>query len=66
MAHKIISKKQLSEDVFTAFVESPLVARAAKAGQFVILSLDNEYGERIPLTIVDALFRWLERISATS
>jgi ferredoxin--NADP+ reductase len=54
MAHKIISKKQLSEEVFTAFIEAPLVARAAKAGQFIILSVDNEYGERIPLTIVDA------------
>ncbi len=53
MAHKIISKKQLSDDVFTAWVEAPLIARAAKAGQFLILSVDNDAGERIPLTVVD-------------
>jgi ferredoxin--NADP+ reductase len=54
MSHKILSKKQLSEDVFTAEIEAPLVARARRPGQFVIISLNNEYGERIPLTIADA------------
>jgi ferredoxin--NADP+ reductase len=54
MSHKIVSKKQLSEDVFTAEIEAPLVARARQPGQFVIISLNNEYGERIPLTIADA------------
>ena len=54
MAHKILSKKQLSENVFTADIEAPLVARAAKPGQFVIISISSEYGERIPLTIADA------------
>jgi ferredoxin/flavodoxin---NADP+ reductase len=54
MAHKIISKKQLSEDVFTADIEVPLVARAARPGQFIILSVNDEFGERIPLTIVEA------------
>lgn len=54
MAHKIISKKQLSEDVFTAEIEAPLVARAREAGQFVIVSINNEYAERIPLTIAGA------------
>ncbi|NIP26283.1 MAG: sulfide/dihydroorotate dehydrogenase-like FAD/NAD-binding protein [Phycisphaerae bacterium] len=53
MPHKIVSKKQLSEDVFTAEIEAPLVARARKPGQFVIISINNEYGERIPLTIAD-------------
>jgi ferredoxin--NADP+ reductase len=52
--HKIVSKRQLSEDVFTAEIEARLVARARKPGQFVIVSLNNEYGERIPLTIADA------------
>ena len=51
MSHKIISKKQLSEDVFTADIEAPLVAQARKPGQFVIVSINNEYSERIPLTI---------------
>jgi len=52
--HKILTKKQLSENVFTAEVEALLVARARKPGQFVILSINNDYSERIPLTIADA------------
>jgi ferredoxin--NADP+ reductase len=54
MPHRILSKKQLSEDVFAAQIEAPLIARARKPGQFVILSISNEYSERIPLTIADA------------
>ena len=54
MSHKIVFKKQLSENVFTADVEAPLIAQARKAGQFIILGLNNEYAERIPLTIVDS------------
>jgi ferredoxin--NADP+ reductase len=52
--HKIVSKSQLSEDVFTADVEAPLIAQAAKPGQFVIIAINTEYSERIPLTIADA------------
>ena len=33
-------------------MEAPLIAKKAKAGQFIILRLD-EQGERIPLTIAD-------------
>jgi ferredoxin--NADP+ reductase len=54
MMYKIISKSRLSEDVFTACLEAPYIAQAAKPGQFVIVSINNEFGERIPLTIVDA------------
>ena len=54
MSHKIVSKKQLSEDVFTAEIEAPLIAQARQPGQFIILSLNNEYAERIPLTIAGA------------
>ena len=54
VSHKIVSKSRLSENVFTADVEAPFVARARKPGQFVIISINNEYGERIPLTIADA------------
>jgi ferredoxin--NADP+ reductase len=54
MSHKIVSKKELSEDVFTVEVEAPLIACAGKPGQFVIISINNEYSERIPLTIADA------------
>ena len=52
--NKILSKRQLSDTVFGMTVEAPLVARARKAGQFVILMVDEEAGERIPLTIADA------------
>ncbi len=54
MSHKIVSKRQLSEDVFTAEIEAALVAQARRPGQFVIISINSEYGERIPLTIADA------------
>ena len=54
MPHKIVSKSQLSEDVFTADAEAPLIAEAGKPGQFVIISISSEYSERIPLTIADA------------
>ncbi|MDR0452903.1 MAG: sulfide/dihydroorotate dehydrogenase-like FAD/NAD-binding protein [Treponema sp.] len=52
--NKILSKKQLSEEVFEMVVEAPLVARARKAGQFIIVQNDIDWGERIPLTIADA------------
>lgn len=52
--NKILSKKQLSEDVFMMRVEAPLIAEERLPGQFIILQMDNEYGERIPLTIADA------------
>ena len=35
-------------------VEAPLIARERKPGQFIMLQLDSEFGERIPLTIADA------------
>jgi ferredoxin--NADP+ reductase len=54
MSHKIVGKRQLGEDVFWAEVEAPLVARARRPGQFIILSIDNGYSERIPLTIAGA------------
>jgi ferredoxin--NADP+ reductase len=54
VSHKIVSKRRLSEDVFTAEIEAPLVAQARKPGQFAIISINSEYSERIPLTIADA------------
>ena len=54
MSHKIISKTQLSENVFTAEIEASLIARAAKPGQFVIICVNNSYSERIPLTVADS------------
>jgi len=54
VAHKIVSKKQLAENVFTAEIEAPLVSRSRKPGQFVIVGISGEYSERIPLTIAGA------------
>jgi ferredoxin--NADP+ reductase len=54
MQYKITAKQQLSENVFMMDVEAPHVARARQAGQFVIVGISNEYGERIPLTIAGA------------
>ena len=54
MIHTILEKKQFSKDVFYLRVAAPEIARQRKAGQFVIIQLDVEYGERIPLTIADA------------
>ncbi len=52
--NKIVEKRQLAEEVFLIRVEAPLIAEERRPGQFVILQLDDEYGERIPLTIADA------------
>jgi len=52
--NKILSKKQLSAEVYEMTVEAPLIARSRKAGQFIIVQLDSDWGERIPLTIADA------------
>lgn len=54
MPHRIVSKERLSENVFTAEVEAVLIARARRPGQFVIVAVNDNYGERIPLTIADA------------
>ena len=52
--HTIISREQLSEQVFRLRVHAPLIAEARRPGQFVLVQVDTEYGERIPLTIADA------------
>ncbi|OHB55426.1 MAG: ferredoxin-NADP reductase [Planctomycetes bacterium GWF2_50_10] len=54
MSHKIVSKQQLSENVFVADIEAPLIAKARKPGQFVIVCTRGNYSERIPLTIAGA------------
>ena len=53
---KILEKKKLSEASATWYmkVEAPEIARNRKAGQFIILQVDTDFGERIPLTIADA------------
>ncbi len=51
--NKIISKENLSENVVKLEVEAPLIAKARKAGHFVIVKVGQK-GERIPLTIAAA------------
>ncbi len=51
--YKIVSKEQFSEKVFRLRVEAPLIAKAYRAGNFVIIRV-GEKGERIPLTIAHA------------
>lgn len=48
--YKILDKKSLNPTVTQMDIEAPLVAKKAKAGQFIILRA-SEDGERIPLTI---------------
>ncbi|OGH99102.1 MAG: ferredoxin-NADP reductase [Candidatus Melainabacteria bacterium GWF2_32_7] len=52
MGYKILSKKELSSDLYELVIDAPYVTRRGQAGQFVILRVD-ENGERIPLTIAD-------------
>jgi ferredoxin--NADP+ reductase len=52
--NRILRKEQLSRDVFLMDLDAPAIAKSRKAGQFVILMIDSDYGERIPLTIADA------------
>ena len=54
VSHKIVSRRKLGENVFTAEIEASLIAQAGKPGQFVVISINSEYSERIPLTIADA------------
>ena len=48
--YKIVKRKNLNPTVTQMEIEAPLVANKAKAGQFIILRVDEE-GERIPLTV---------------
>lgn len=48
--YKIVRKKPLNPTVTQMEIEAPLIAKKAKAGQFIALRVDDE-GERIPLTI---------------
>jgi len=50
--YQIEQKETLSPNVKLMKIKAPHVARNAKAGQFVIVRID-EFGERIPLTIAD-------------
>lgn len=51
--NKIVKKEYLSERVVKLEVEAPRIAKARKAGHFVIVRVSDK-GERIPLTIADS------------
>ena len=50
--YKIVNKRPLNAFVSLMEIEAPLIAAKGKAGQFIILRV-NETGERIPLTLAD-------------
>jgi len=50
--HEIVARQDFSDVTFLLEVRHPMLAKAARAGQFVIV-MANEHGERIPLTIAD-------------
>ena len=50
--YRIVSKEIINKFITKMEIESPLVAKKAEPGQFIILRVD-ENGERIPLTIAD-------------
>lgn len=49
---KIVAREKLTPLIDCFRVEAPAISRKAKAGQFVIIRVD-EVGERIPLTLAD-------------
>ncbi|MDE7334753.1 MAG: sulfide/dihydroorotate dehydrogenase-like FAD/NAD-binding protein, partial [Muribaculaceae bacterium] len=51
--YQIVDKQQFSANVVKFEVIAPRIAASRRAGHFVIV-IDNEKGERIPLTIADA------------
>ena len=51
--NKVVSKRQFSENVVSLDIEAPRIAKARRAGHFVMVRVD-EKGERIPLTISSA------------
>lgn len=49
---QIVGKRKLNDSMTLMVVDAPYIAKKAKAGQFIILRVD-EFGERIPLTVAD-------------
>jgi len=50
--YEIVARKDFSDVTFLLEVHHPTLAKAARAGQFVIVMV-SDHGERIPLTIAD-------------
>jgi len=49
---EIVGRDDYSDVTYMLEIRHPLMARAARAGQFVIV-MEHEHGERIPLTLAD-------------
>lgn len=49
---EIVAREDFSEATFLLEIRHPMMARAARPGQFVIV-MSHEHGERIPLTLAD-------------
>ncbi len=54
MSARVMQRRQLAGEVVQLAVHAPLIAAERKPGQFVIVQLDEDFGERIPLTIAGA------------
>ena len=50
--YEIVARQDFSDVTYLLEVRHPMLAKAARAGQFVIV-MEHEHGERIPLTIAD-------------
>jgi NAD(P)H-flavin reductase len=50
--YEIVARQDFSDVTYLLEVRHPMLAKAARAGQFVIV-MASEHGERIPLTIAD-------------
>mgnify|MGYP001319050191 FL=1 len=50
--YEVVKAEKLTPDVTRLELKAPHIAKKAKAGQFVMLTVD-EHGERIPLTMAD-------------
>jgi NAD(P)H-flavin reductase len=51
-AFEIVAREDYSDVTYMLEIRHPMMAKAAKAGQFVIV-MEHEHGERIPLTLAD-------------
>jgi NAD(P)H-flavin reductase len=51
-AFTVVAREDFSDVTYSLEIEHPLLAKAAKPGQFVIV-MEREHGERIPLTLAD-------------
>ena len=52
MGYEILKKVELCPNQYELTIKAPYITRNAKAGQFIILRVEEE-GERVPLTIAD-------------